>query len=53
MNPSLYPRATPQERVLGPFQFWARWGDALVDSLSNEIPSASTEHIVLRIEESE
>lgn len=51
VNHSLYPRGAPQERVLGPFQFSARWGDDFVDALAQEIPAMSTEHIVLRIEE--
>ena len=51
VNHFLFPRGAPQERVLGPFQFWARWGDEFIEALAREIPAISTEHIVLRIEE--
>ncbi|MEM8709633.1 MAG: bacillithiol biosynthesis BshC [Planctomycetota bacterium] len=48
-NSMLYPREAPQERVLGPFQFVARFGSAFVPSIHAEIPFASTEHIVLHL----
>jgi len=49
VNSMLYPREAPQERVLGPFQFVARFGDAFVPSLFDEIPFASVEHIVVHL----
>ena len=49
-NSMLVPRDTPQERVLGPFAFIARFGRDFVDALWSEMPSASTEHLVLHLE---
>lgn len=48
-NSMLYPRDVPQERLLGPFQFVARFGADFVPSLMAEIPFASTEHLVLNL----
>lgn len=54
VNHTLMPRGVPQERVLGPFQFAARFGaHAFVDMLRRELPSASAEPIALHIEEPE
>ncbi len=53
INGALYPRGAPQERVLGPFQFFARYGEAFVDALAAELPGVSTEPLVLRIEDTE
>ncbi len=53
VNSTLVPRNVPQERVLGPFQFMARYGAAFVDALREEIPSVSFEHIVLHLESEE
>ena len=49
VNSTLVPRGVPQERVLGPFQFIARYGTAILDELRREIPSVSFEHIVLHL----
>ncbi|QDV10151.1 hypothetical protein Poly30_57130 [Planctomycetes bacterium Poly30] len=49
VNSMLYPREVPQERLLGPFQFVARFGADFVPSLWAEIPFASTEHLVLNL----
>ena len=49
VNSMLYPRDVPQERLLGPFQFVARFGAGFVPALMEEIPFASTEHIVLHL----
>ena len=51
VNHTLVPRGAPQERVLGPFQFVARFGAAFVDALWRELPATSTEHLVLHLEE--
>ncbi|MEM9798759.1 MAG: bacillithiol biosynthesis BshC [Planctomycetota bacterium] len=50
VNNTLVPRGEPQERVLGPFQFVARFGDEFVTALWDEMPSASIEHLVLHLE---
>ena len=49
VNSMLYPRDVPQERLLGPFQFVARFGRDFVPSLWAEVPFASTEHLVLNL----
>ncbi|MEM6571982.1 MAG: bacillithiol biosynthesis BshC [Planctomycetota bacterium] len=51
VNGTLVPRDQPQERVLGPFQFVARYGAAFVDALWSEMPAVSTEHLVLHLED--
>ncbi len=51
VNHTLMPRGVPQERVLGPFQFVARFGDDFVDALWRELPATSTEHLVLHLED--
>lgn len=52
VNHTLMPRGVPQERVLGPFQFAARFGGAaFVEMLRAELPSASAEPIALHITE--
>ncbi|MDG1985090.1 MAG: bacillithiol biosynthesis BshC [Planctomycetota bacterium] len=51
VNHTLMPRGVAQERVLGPFQFIARFGSAFVDALWREIPPSATEHLVLHLEE--
>lgn len=53
LNNTLQPRHAPQERVLGPFQFVARFGDAFVERLRAEVPAASVEHLALHIHEDE
>ncbi len=49
VNSMLYPRDVPQERLLGPFQFIARFGSEFTPALMGEIPFASTEHMVLHL----
>jgi len=49
LNNTLQPRHAPQERVLGPFQFVARFGDAFVDALRAEIPAVCPEHLALHL----
>jgi bacillithiol biosynthesis cysteine-adding enzyme BshC len=51
VNHTLMPRGVPQERVLGPFQFIARFGPDFLDALWREIPSTATEHLVLHLED--
>ncbi|MEL6428717.1 MAG: bacillithiol biosynthesis BshC [Planctomycetota bacterium] len=54
VNNTLCPRGAPQERVLGPFQFVARYGgDRFVDALRAELPATATEHLVLHLVEEE
>jgi len=51
VNHTLVPRGAPQERVLGPFQFVARFGPDFVETLWRELPATSTEHLVLHLED--
>ena len=51
VNHTLMPRGVPQERILGPFQFIARFGPDFPDALWREIPSTATEHLVLHLED--
>jgi uncharacterized protein YllA (UPF0747 family) len=48
---TFYPRDKPQERVLGPFQFCARWGRGWIDALFAELPAIALEHIAVHFEE--
>jgi len=45
----LVPRGLPQERVLGPFQFTARFGRAWVDALYEDWPALSSEHVAIQM----
>ncbi len=47
---TLRPRGEPQERVLGPFQFTARFGRAWIDALYEELPAIASEHIGVHID---
>jgi bacillithiol synthase len=49
LNTTLYPRGKPQERVLGATGFLAQHGLGLIDALWEELPSISTEHIVVHL----
>ena len=49
VNHTLMPRGVPPERILGPFQFIARFGPDFLDALWREIPSTATEHLVLHL----
>lgn len=49
VNAALGPRGLPQERVLGPFQFYARFGPAFVDALWEELPALCSEHLVVHL----
>ncbi|MEZ6017128.1 MAG: bacillithiol biosynthesis cysteine-adding enzyme BshC [Planctomycetota bacterium] len=51
VNSALGPRGEPQERVLGPFQFLARFGDAFVEALWEELPPFATEHLVVHLDD--
>ena len=51
LNHLLVPRSMPQERVLGPLGFTARWGRGWVEALYDELPPAGTEHLVVHLEE--
>jgi hypothetical protein len=46
---ALYPRDEPQERVLGPFAFTARFGRAWIDALYDELPPIASEHLVVQL----
>ncbi|MFT5049587.1 MAG: bacillithiol biosynthesis cysteine-adding enzyme BshC [Chlamydiales bacterium] len=45
----LMPRGLPQERVLGPLQFTARFGKAWVDALYADWPALSSEHLAIQM----
>jgi len=49
LNATLYPRGKPQERVLGATGLLAQHGLGLIDALWNELPSISTEHLVVHL----
>ena len=49
----LVPRGLPQERVLGPMPFMARYGMGWVDALYEEWPALSSEHLAIHLEETE
>lgn len=49
LNNSLYPRALPQERVLGPFPFVARFGEEWIGELMNEMNPLGSEHLVVEL----
>lgn len=53
VNSTLVPRGVPQERLLGPFQYYARFGPDFIEALRSEIPSVALEHIVLHLESKE
>ena len=46
----LLPRGLPQERVLGPLQFTARYGEGWVDALYDEWPALSSEHLAIHLD---
>ena len=45
----LYPRGSPQERVLGPFQFVARFGEEWIGELAPEIDPFGSEHLAVHL----
>jgi bacillithiol biosynthesis cysteine-adding enzyme BshC len=49
LNNSLYPRGLPQERVLGPFQFVASFGEEWIPELLNELNPLGSEHLVVEL----
>lgn len=49
VNNLLFPRQSPQERVLGPFGFVARFGDEWVHELCREIEPLAPEHLVVHL----
>jgi len=51
LNNSLFPRGEPQERVLGPLGFTARWGRDWIDALYDALPAGGAEHLVVHLEE--
>lgn len=51
LNHTLFPRESPQERVLGPLGYTARWGRAWIDHLYEELPAGGAEHLVVHLEE--
>ncbi|MDP6937382.1 MAG: bacillithiol biosynthesis BshC [Planctomycetota bacterium] len=49
INHSLVPLGQPQERVLGPLQFCARFGSGWVEDLYRELPPICFEHLVVHL----
>ena len=47
---ALHPRGLPQERVLGPLPFLARYGSAWIDELLAEIDPLAPEHLAVHLE---
>lgn len=50
INNSLVPLGQPQERVLGPLQFCARYGPGWVEDLYRELPPICLEHLVVHLD---
>lgn len=50
LNNTLYPRDLPQERVLGPLQYTARFGREWIEALYAEWPPAGGEHLAVHLE---
>ena len=50
INNSLVPLGQPQERVLGPLQFCARFGSGWVEDLYRELPPICFEHLVVHLD---
>jgi bacillithiol biosynthesis cysteine-adding enzyme BshC len=50
LNGALMPRGLPQERVLGPLQFSARYGWDWIEALYSEFPALSAEHLVVHLD---
>ena len=50
INNSLVPLGQPQERVLGPLQFCARFGCGWVEDLYRELPPICFEHLVVHLD---
>jgi bacillithiol biosynthesis cysteine-adding enzyme BshC len=46
---ALYPRSKPQERVLGPLQFVARFGEDWIEELMREIDPFGSEHLAVHL----
>lgn len=46
---SLFPRELPQERVLGPLSFVARYGRAWIDELLVHVPAVPRAHFVVQL----
>ena len=51
LNHSLFPREEPQERVLGPIGFTARWGVEWIAALYEELPGTGSEHLAVHLED--
>lgn len=49
VNNVLFPRQTPQERVLGPLPYVARFGEEWIGELLNEIDPLAPEHLVVNL----
>ena len=50
---NLFPRGEPQERVLGPFSFVARFGEAWVEELAGAIDPLGRDHLVVSLDDGE
>lgn len=51
LNHGLVPKGTPQERILGPLGYLARYGTPWIAAMYAEFPAVSPEHLVLHLEE--
>ena len=49
----LFPRDTPQERVRGPLEFCAHFGNSWISELIDEVEPLPTEHLLVHIKEPE
>ncbi|MCP3915409.1 MAG: bacillithiol biosynthesis cysteine-adding enzyme BshC [bacterium] len=50
LNNTLMPLGRPQERVLGPLAFSARWTPQWIEDLYAELPAVASEHLVVHID---
>ena len=51
VNNTLMPRGEPQERLLGPFPFVARFGEGWIHTLATELDPFAPEHVVVYLED--
>jgi uncharacterized protein YllA (UPF0747 family) len=50
VNNTLFPRNEPQERVLGPMPYVARFGEEWIGALQGEIDPLGAEHVVVHLD---
>lgn len=51
VSSALFPRGLPQERVIGPLPFYARYGPGFVDELLEHVPAVPREHWIAHFED--